>query len=290
MRALDQITAALGEPVVCRELNVHGWSGPQPVVARWRHGGASVTLGPTDSYRLIFNISHGQIVEFGSNESLLRQRITGGSVALVNPGQHSSVKILGQADTLQFFVPTDLAAMAVGFPDALNFREGGLETLRMQFAAARTLVMLNGKEQDSSSEAACLAQTIVSLFTGTATNRSDPARGGLAPGARARVRLLVHQQIHEHGVARPSVNDLADAAGLSEHHFIKAYRKTEGTTPHAHLLLRRLQTAIGMLLQTDARVDAIADGTGFSSPSHFVSVFRKHTGVTPGAFRDAASA
>ncbi|WP_371417116.1 helix-turn-helix transcriptional regulator [Granulicella sp. S156] len=81
---------------------------------------------------------------------------------------------------------------------------------------------------------------------------------------------------------------MAAGAGFSLHHFIKAFRRAAGQMPHAHLLGLRLAHALDLMLGRNVRVDQASEETGFSSPSHFVSVFRKHLGVTPGAVRDAA--
>ena len=51
-----------------------------------------------------------------------------------------------------------------------------------------------------------------------------------------------------------------------------------------------MDLALDSLLQPAARVDWIAGQTGFSSPAHFVSAFRRRLGVTPpGALRNAAA-
>ena len=86
------------------------------------------------------------------------------------------------------------------------------------------------------------------------------------------------------------MNELAEAAGLSLHHFIKVCREAEGCTPHALLLQKRVERAIVLLSDRRARVNEIAMLTGFSSPSHFVSTFHRLTGVTPAAYREAVTA
>jgi AraC family transcriptional regulator len=62
----------------------------------------------------------------------------------------------------------------------------------------------------------------------------------------------------------------------------------KGQTPHAHILTRRIEISLELLLKDDAHVDTIADALGFSSPSHFIMSFRRRVGVTPGALRDAS--
>jgi|JI10StandDraft_1071094.scaffolds.fasta_scaffold138458_1 AraC-like DNA-binding protein len=63
-----------------------------------------------------------------------------------------------------------------------------------------------------------------------------------------------------------------------------------GTTfarEHAHLQLLEAQRR---LLDTDAKVAAIALDVGFASASHFTQAFRRATGLTPQAWRDGRRA
>ena len=93
--------------------------------------------------------------------------------------------------------------------------------------------------------------------------------GGISPAARRRVHALVDERLQADGCSPLAVDELARAAGLSVHHFIKAFRQTEGGTPHAKVIARRLDHALSLLLQANARVDWIALQTGFSSPRAF---------------------
>ena len=72
------------------------------------------------------------------------------------------------------------------------------------------------------------------------------------------------------------------------HHFIKSFRQSEAFTPHALLLQRRMERAMGLLLNCKQSVEEIALMVGFSSPSHFISTFRKLVGVTPSLLRRLA--
>ena len=85
----------------------------------------------------------------------------------------------------------------------------------------------------------------------------------------------------------PTLRELADATELSVHHFVKAFSRSEGLTPHAYLNVRRIDRALMLVLSGNERVGDIADAIGFSSPAHFVAAFRKQLGVTPGALRAA---
>lgn len=54
---------------------------------------------------------------------------------------------------------------------------------------------------------------------------------------------------------------------------------------HAYLTARRLERAGALLRRSQQPIKAIARAVGFSRPSHFGAVFRRHLGMTPGAYR-----
>ena len=133
-----------------------------------------------------------------------------------------------------------------------------------------------------------IVRRFAGLFAQPALAPSGFTLGGLSPAARRRVHALIDDRLQANSCSPPALGELADAARLSIHHFVKAFRQTEGQTPYAHVNARRIDNALMLLLQANARVDQVGDMTGFSSPSHFISAFRRHMGVTPGALRDAA--
>ena len=83
--------------------------------------------------------------------------------------------------------------------------------------------------------------------------------------------------------------EAARICGLSYHHFSAAFKKATSRSFKDYLLDLRLHNAKCKLLTTNATVTQIAFDTGFVSSSHFISLFRKHTGQTPKQFRDACT-
>lgn len=82
------------------------------------------------------------------------------------------------------------------------------------------------------------------------------------------------------------VEHAAAFAGYSQWHFLRAFKKITGMTPHAFQLLCRLRLLRG-LLRADMASSAAAASTGFSDQSHMHKVFKKHHGMTPGQFKQA---
>jgi AraC-like DNA-binding protein len=80
--------------------------------------------------------------------------------------------------------------------------------------------------------------------------------------------------------------ELARVAGLSRSHFIRAFQKETGLTPHAYLIDRRFRAASRLLGRGESPSD-VALACGFFDQSHLNRVFKARMGVTPGIYRTA---
>jgi AraC-like DNA-binding protein len=81
------------------------------------------------------------------------------------------------------------------------------------------------------------------------------------------------------------VDELAEAAGFSRAHFIRAFRRAFGESPHAYLLTRRLERAAALLRNTDRSVAEICVSVGLSSVGSFTTSFTRTYGVSPTSYR-----
>jgi AraC family transcriptional regulator len=84
------------------------------------------------------------------------------------------------------------------------------------------------------------------------------------------------------------VTKMADVAGLSPAHFARAFAATVGMTPFRYVMSRRLARARELLERTNRSALDIALDSGFKTPSHFTSSFRREFGVTPRTIRPHA--
>ena len=80
------------------------------------------------------------------------------------------------------------------------------------------------------------------------------------------------------------IEQMAAYAGYSRWHFLRAFRKVVGMTPHAFQLLCRLRLLRSML-RSDTASSAAAVSAGFTDQSHMHKVFKRHHGMTPGEFK-----
>jgi AraC family transcriptional regulator len=269
---------ALGPPEALHA--IHECGRLVAAIGRWRHNGACVDINSADAFRLVFNVSGGQVVEIKSRERSLRTSISEGSIGIVGPDTPARVSVTGRADILQIILSQ---ALVTGVPETVFLPQTYTRDRQIQAAAAQALVALT-READGVQLNAIVQRVAVRL--GRSASSSRPRQGGLSPGAKRRVEALIEERTQSSSNLI-SLSELASAAGLSIHHFTRAFRRTEGETPYARVISRRVDHALTLLLKTDARVDSISDVTGFSSASHFVSCFRERMGVTPGALRNA---
>jgi AraC-like DNA-binding protein len=110
---------------------------------------------------------------------------------------------------------------------------------------------------------------------------SAPSRGGLPPGLTQRICEFIESHLDQ----KIGLDDLAAMAGLSTHHFARAFHQSVGMPPHNYLLTRRLEQVERMLRDTQLPLSEIAVATGFSDQSHLARHFRRRTGVSPSVAR-----
>ena len=103
-----------------------------------------------------------------------------------------------------------------------------------------------------------------------------------------RYRRLVQAKlfIDEHYAEALDLSSIADEAFFSKFHFIRLFKEAYGRTPHQYLVFTRLQAARDFL-KTDRTIADICYSVGFDSVSSFTGLFKRHTGQTPGAYREA---
>ncbi|MEO8072246.1 MAG: AraC family transcriptional regulator [Acidobacteriota bacterium] len=82
-----------------------------------------------------------------------------------------------------------------------------------------------------------------------------------------------------------SLKVLANAAGLSEYHFLRMFKQSTGYTPHQYVINQRIERARELLKKTDMTITEIAYLLGFSNHAHFTHHFRRKTGFTPSEMR-----
>ena len=148
--------------------------------------------------------------------------------------------------------------------------------------------------RDTSSARACLRQ-LAHLFercgVGNGQNGDGllpapihgMARGGLAPWqlrlVLTHIETCLSETIH--------IETLAALTKLSGGHFCRAFKISVGETPHAYVILSRVERAKILMLTTSETLSQIACACGLTDQAHLTRLFRQHVGDTPLSWRRA---
>ncbi|MDX2056061.1 MAG: AraC family transcriptional regulator [Polyangiaceae bacterium] len=131
----------------------------------------------------------------------------------------------------------------------------------------------------SAAQASALAYSLA-MEALDAVQRSDDAN---VPPFVRRVREYCRQNL-----GRPiGVPQMANAAGLSRHHFTREFQKCVRISPGRYLMQLRLDAAVELVQEGRLSVKEIAAHVGFSSANYFGKVFTRRFGVSPGAFKES---
>lgn len=110
-------------------------------------------------------------------------------------------------------------------------------------------------------------------------------------GALSRTQLgSARDYVEAHLFEDVSLSDIAAAAGLSTHHFVRAFKQSEGVTPYRYLLERRIERAKQLIDQDAIPIASVGQMVGFKSASHFSRTFAEIAGVSPRAYRSTRRA
>jgi AraC-like DNA-binding protein len=288
VKALEDMVAALGEPVFVRTLGAP--SEPTAAIARWRHGAGVVDVAPSNTIRLAMSLVSHRNARI-RNGGMLADPMHGGGVSIFSPLEGACVEVTGEADVVQLFISEGYAEATL---DA-SFACPSMFDLRGDWMQTMTMRILVGSARRGPDDALMVEEDLHALalrierHAGQWRDQIERPlalfRGGLAPVAFRRVEAMIEAALDE--ARSPTLADMAAAAGLSVTHFVRAFRQRTGATPHKYVVRRRVERAVSLLRVSDTPIGEIAEEVGFSTPAHFVATFRAAMGVTPGAVRDA---
>jgi AraC family transcriptional regulator len=95
--------------------------------------------------------------------------------------------------------------------------------------------------------------------------------------------------IEEHLGKKLPLDKLAEVTDMSASSFVRGFRTVTKMSPHRYILQRRIRRARDLLRDSKYSVAEIAYDLGFSSQSHFSTVFRAFVGDSPARFRQRVS-
>jgi AraC family transcriptional regulator len=94
--------------------------------------------------------------------------------------------------------------------------------------------------------------------------------------------------VNDHLDTKLKWEDIATEVGLDPFTFGRGFKQATGMTPHQYVIRCRLRRAMKLLAHDEVALADVALEVGCSCQSHLTTLFRKHLGTTPGAFRLSA--
>lgn len=107
----------------------------------------------------------------------------------------------------------------------------------------------------------------------------DPVPASRPSGEIAAALARIDERLGE----RLSLDDLASTAGMGRTAFCERFTERVGRPPHRYIMERRIGKARELLAEGRSSVTDIAYRLGFSSASHFSTVFKRAVGQSPQA-------
>ncbi len=107
-----------------------------------------------------------------------------------------------------------------------------------------------------------------------------------AKSQRDAVRVAAACRRIEQAGTPPALNDLAQAAGLSPHHFHRIFKAVTGLTPKAYAQAHRGKALRAALAEPGAKVTTAAFDAGFNASSRFYDSADALLGMKPAQYRD----
>jgi AraC family transcriptional regulator len=106
--------------------------------------------------------------------------------------------------------------------------------------------------------------------------------GGLPKHKLRRVAEFIEENL-EHDL---TLAEIAGIAELSPFHFARAFKQATGSTPIQFLTRRRIDLAKRLLVESELPIVEVGLRAGFKNQSHFTTLFRKITAMTPKTYRN----
>ena len=266
-----------------------GWRGVE--IQHYRHPPGIVDVPGNRDDLLVAHLAGPVLVEDSRGEGRTERRWTGpGQVSVTPAGQPVRRLFKGRTDVVLIYLRPELArdvasevfgvdpdtvslAACLGAPD-----EPATRIVNLLLAEAETPTPGTGPMTEALARA--LSVHVLRRYANLA-RRPAEVSVSMTGGRLRRVIAYMRANLHEPlPLAR-----LARHVGLSSSQFARAFRDATGRPPHRFLVGLRIERARELLESTDRPVIEIALRCGFEQTTHFATMFRQVTGVSPRAWR-----
>jgi AraC-like DNA-binding protein len=270
------------------EVLLHDCLGVEAVMAETRHSFAKHTH---EAFGIGFMYAGAQ--KSASGRGMVEARA--GNIITVNPREVHDGHPVGEGPrswNMLYFDPALIARAATDLSetatDQYEFTRPVMDSphVRQCFGALFDAIT-NGSEESARlrrEEILLMMLHHAMIGPGEPTPNSN-ARTAVAHARIKRAKALLDDSpTHSH-----SLDDLANATGLSKFQTLRDFTRATGLTPHAYLIQRRIDLARAMIKSGEALAD-IASSAGFADQSHLNRHFVRAFGLTPGRYARAIRA
>lgn len=207
-----------------------------------------------------------------------------GHLGFTRPGSQSRLRWRGSEEqltvhaylpaTLMCEVATEIAAYGLprAFPNALAERDQTVATLLRSLGEAARAGVPD-----------LYAETVAHTLAVHSMMHQGPLAG--SPSSLQAALLRADERLRASLGGAVSLQDLAEASGLTRFQVLRAANAIWGETPMRRLTRLRMKHARHLLATTQLSILEIAFDCGYGSSAHFANAFRRHVGVTPSDFR-----
>lgn len=106
-----------------------------------------------------------------------------------------------------------------------------------------------------------------------------------APNVNSDAAQIILRYLQDNFSSRIEVRDVASQVHLSERHVSRLFRQATGVSVLEYLTRLRIETACKLLLEDQLSIKQVARAVGYPDPHYFTTLFGRHTGKTPAAYR-----
>jgi AraC family transcriptional regulator len=269
-----------GETGSADGFGIYTWNAPQL---------DGFALPENDELVLALHLGGSDRVRAVTDRGLSRRCSVPGLVTVLPPGRAAAFRTEGGVRFATFHVPRSALArtFTTGAADQAAFSQGRF-AFRDDFVSAGIEAILRVARSGSAWAPDYVARIGDAILMHLAFHQGH----GQPPPAAAPDTRLGSLPLAEFlafidarlGTALP-LDELARRARLSRSAFTRAFRAATGVSPHRYLTERRLAVAQRLLRTTGLPIAFIAQETGFSSQSHFTTIFRAAMDCTPAEYR-----
>ena len=247
-------------------------------------------LGAIDAHRVTLHLAGPVLIERTRDGAHDRRWSHAGCSNLIPSGVPVTRSFSGQADfTVAYIAPAivdEVATEVFGLdPARVELLESfAVPDDKLQDFSALLLAEAEaggpGTRLFADSLTRALALHLLRAYSPGASRMPVP----MGPMVDCRLRRAL-ECIHASLAEDLPLSRLAAAAGLSPSHFARSFRAAVGQSPHRYVIHLRVERARGLLEDTRMPVVEVGIRCGFAQITHFATMFRKVTGLSPRAYR-----